>query len=120
LFARCAEFFTTFVNPIGLANISWRYFITYCCFLAFEVFFIYHFFPETFGKTLEEASFRKSRSPWSMKVIHCISNNCLILVFEEDKPFAEKTMIAVENSIAHEMTAGGPMGITAEEVEKKA
>lgn len=55
-----------------------------------------------------------------MKVIHCISNNCLILVFEEDKPFAEKTMIAVENSIAHEMTAGGPMGITAEEVEKKA
>lgn len=62
LFARCAEFFTTFVNPIGLHNIGWKYFITYCCFLAFEVVFIYFFFPETFGRTLEEATFRKLMS----------------------------------------------------------
>lgn len=31
----------------------------YCCWLAFEVVFIYLFFPETSGRTLEELSFRK-------------------------------------------------------------
>jgi MFS family permease len=60
LFGRLATFFTTFVNPIGLANAGWRYMISYCCFLAFEIVFIYFFFPETFGRTLEELAFCKS------------------------------------------------------------
>lgn len=29
-FGRSAGFFTTFVNPIGLDNVSWRWLITYC------------------------------------------------------------------------------------------
>jgi hypothetical protein len=57
LFSRLAGFFTTFVNPIGLANASWKYLISYCCFLVFEICFVYFFFPETFGRTLEELSF---------------------------------------------------------------
>jgi Na+/melibiose symporter-like transporter len=81
LFARCAEFFTTFVNPIGLANISWRYFLTYCCFLAFEVAFVYFYFPETSGRTLEEATF----------------------LFEDEKSSAEKAILEVENSTATEL-----------------
>jgi hypothetical protein len=28
-------------------NLSWRYLITYCCFLAVEVCFVYFLFPET-------------------------------------------------------------------------
>ncbi|KAI1341045.1 general substrate transporter [Xylariaceae sp. FL0016] len=83
LFARCAEFFTTFVNPIGLANISWKYFLTYCCFLAFEVFFIYFFFPETSGKTLEEATF----------------------LFNDEKTAGGEATIAVEKSVAREMVS---------------
>lgn len=57
LFGRLAGFFTTFVNPIGLENASWKYLISYCCFLAFEIVFIYFTFPETFGRTLEELTF---------------------------------------------------------------
>ncbi|RBR15285.1 hypothetical protein FVER53590_25518 [Fusarium verticillioides] len=83
LFARSAEFLTTFVNPIGLANISWRYFIIYCCILAYEVVFVYFFFPETAGRTLEEATF----------------------LFEEEKSLAVETILAVESSTATELMA---------------
>ena len=58
LFGRLAGFFTTFVNPIGLKDVGWKYLISYCCWLAFEVCFVYFMFPETFGRTLEELAFR--------------------------------------------------------------
>ncbi|KZV99412.1 general substrate transporter [Exidia glandulosa HHB12029] len=57
LFGRLSGFFTTFVNPIGMKNISWKYLITYCVWLAFEIVFVYFFFPETSGRTLEELAF---------------------------------------------------------------
>ncbi|KAK4186729.1 general substrate transporter [Podospora australis] len=57
LFGRLAGFFTTFVNPIGLDSVGWKYLISYCCWLAYEVVFVYFFFPETFGRTLEELAF---------------------------------------------------------------
>ncbi|OJJ62127.1 hypothetical protein ASPSYDRAFT_613734 [Aspergillus sydowii CBS 593.65] len=56
-FGRGAGFFATYVNPIGLDRIEWRWLIFYCCLLGFEVVFIYVFFPETQGRTLEELSF---------------------------------------------------------------
>ncbi|KAF2870101.1 hexose transporter-like protein [Massariosphaeria phaeospora] len=57
-FGRGAAFFTTFVNPIGLHSIQWKWLITYCCWLAFEIVFIYLMFPETYGaRTLEELAF---------------------------------------------------------------
>ena len=49
----------SFVNPIGLENADWKYLIVYVCWLCFEIVFIYFFFPETFGKTLEELTFCK-------------------------------------------------------------
>src|SRR5690606_18640857 len=54
---RIAGFFNNFVNPIGLANIGWKYYITYVVWLAFEVCFVWFLFPETSGRTLEELSF---------------------------------------------------------------
>ncbi|KAF2462802.1 general substrate transporter [Lindgomyces ingoldianus] len=57
LFGRLAGFFTTFVNPIGLRNISWKWLIVYCCWLAYEVVFVWFIFPETAGRTLEELAF---------------------------------------------------------------
>ncbi|KAK0615173.1 general substrate transporter [Bombardia bombarda] len=57
LFGRLASFFTTFVNPIGLKNAGWRFFISYCVWLAFEVVFVYFMFPETSNRTLEELAF---------------------------------------------------------------
>jgi hypothetical protein len=59
LFGRLASFFTTFVNPIGLKNIGWKWLIVYCCWLAFEITFVYFLFPETAGRTLEELAFCK-------------------------------------------------------------
>lgn len=54
---RVAGFFNTFVNPIGLKNAGWKYYLSYVCWLAFEVCFVYFLFPETSGKTLEELAF---------------------------------------------------------------
>lgn len=60
LWGRLATFFTTFINPIGLDNIQWRWLIFYCCWLGFECVFVYFMFPETYGRTLEELAFSKS------------------------------------------------------------
>ncbi|KAF1958368.1 hexose transporter-like protein [Byssothecium circinans] len=57
LWGRSAVMFGSFVNPIGLENAGWKYLLVYVCWLVFEVVFIYFFFPETFGKTLEELTF---------------------------------------------------------------
>jgi hypothetical protein len=57
LWARAAGFFSTFVNPIGLRNIGWRWYIVYIVFLVFTWVFIYLFFPETYGRSLEELTF---------------------------------------------------------------
>lgn len=56
---RMAGFFNNFVNPIGLASIGWKYYLTYVCWLCFEVVFVFFVFPETSGRTLEELSFCK-------------------------------------------------------------
>ncbi|TFK23548.1 hexose transporter [Coprinopsis marcescibilis] len=56
-FGRLAGFFNQFVNPIGIENSGWRFYISYVAFLAFEVVFVFFLFPETHGKTLEELAF---------------------------------------------------------------
>lgn len=69
---------STFVNPIGMDNISWKYLITYCCFLFGEIIFVYFFFAETAGRTLEELTF-----------------------LFEDKELAETANKAAEKAIGH-------------------
>ncbi|KAI0690854.1 hexose transporter [Cytidiella melzeri] len=54
---RCAGFFNQFVNPIGIKNAGWKYYLSYVIFLGFEVVFVYFLFPETSGKSLEELAF---------------------------------------------------------------
>lgn len=43
-----------FVNPIGMDNIGWRYYIVYCCLLAVFLAVTFALFPETKGHSLEE------------------------------------------------------------------
>ncbi|PSN67918.1 hexose transporter-like protein [Corynespora cassiicola Philippines] len=57
LFGRSAVMFGSFVNPIGLEDLDWKYLLVYVVWLCFEVVFIYFVFPETYGKTLEELTF---------------------------------------------------------------
>lgn len=90
LFSRSAGFLSTFVNPIGMDNISWRYLITYCCFLFGEIVFVYFFFAETAGRTLEELTF-----------------------LFEDKAMAETANKAAEKAIGHDRNE------TVEEIAEK-
>ncbi|KAH6662929.1 general substrate transporter [Plectosphaerella plurivora] len=53
---KAAVFVNQFVNPIGLANIGWKYYIVYVAILAVECFIAYGWFIETKGKALEEIS----------------------------------------------------------------
>ncbi|CEL04986.1 Putative Lactose permease [Aspergillus calidoustus] len=47
-------FFSTFVNPVGLENIGWRYYIVYIVYTGLELLAVWYFFVETRGYTLEE------------------------------------------------------------------
>jgi sugar porter (SP) family MFS transporter len=49
-----ALFFNQYVNPIGLKNIQWKYYIFYCVWLGFELAVVYFFFVETKNTPLEE------------------------------------------------------------------
>lgn len=47
-------FFNTFINPIALEEIGWKYYIFYCAWLAIEFVTIYYFYVETKNTPLEE------------------------------------------------------------------
>ncbi|KAK4251318.1 general substrate transporter [Corynascus novoguineensis] len=57
LTVRFAVFFNTYVNPIALDNIGWKYYIVYCVWILVEIATVYLLFPETHNRTLEELSF---------------------------------------------------------------
>ncbi|KAL4259749.1 Major Facilitator Superfamily Sugar Transporter [Pleurotus pulmonarius] len=48
--------FNQYVNPVALDAIQWKYYVVYCCWLAFELIFLYFFVIETKNRTLEETS----------------------------------------------------------------
>lgn len=49
-----ALFFNTFVNPIALCSIGWKYYVVFAVILVFITLTIWFFYPETKGHTLEE------------------------------------------------------------------
>ncbi|TLD16306.1 uncharacterized protein PgNI_02602 [Pyricularia grisea] len=57
IFGKAGGFFSTYVNPIAINALDWRYFAIYCGWIAFEFIFIYVMYPETYGRTLEELTF---------------------------------------------------------------
>ncbi|KAM7210194.1 General substrate transporter [Rhypophila decipiens] len=57
LTVRFAVFFNTYVNPIALDALKWRYYIVYCVWILVEIATVYLLFPETHDRTLEELSF---------------------------------------------------------------
>jgi len=57
LTVRFAVFFNTYVNPIALDAIGWKYYIVYCVWIVVEIATVYLLFPETHNRSLEELSF---------------------------------------------------------------
>ncbi|PSR70584.1 hypothetical protein PHLCEN_2v13522 [Hermanssonia centrifuga] len=51
-----ALIFNQYVNPVALGKLGWKYYIVYCCWLAFELVFLYFFIVETKNLSLEETS----------------------------------------------------------------
>lgn len=83
LFGRGANFFNTFVNPIGMKNAQWKYLLSYVVFLCFEITIIYFLWPETSGRTLEELAF-----------------------LFEDKDKAEQAAAATDKQLQHDEVEG--------------
>ncbi|KAF9497933.1 hexose transporter [Pleurotus eryngii] len=48
--------FNQYVNPVALDAIQWKYYVVYCCWLLFELVFLYFFVVETKNRTLEETA----------------------------------------------------------------
>lgn len=89
IFGKAAGFFSTNVNPIALTAIDWKYLAIYCAWIFFELVFIFLFYPETYGRTLEELAF-----------------------LFEDKDLADRAVIAVEKQIHHDDGNPNKAGIT--------
>jgi MFS family permease len=49
-----ALFFNSYVNPVALAKLNWKYYIVYDCWLAFEFIVVYFYYIETRNTPLEE------------------------------------------------------------------
>ncbi|KXJ85476.1 general substrate transporter [Microdochium bolleyi] len=58
LFVACALIFNQYANPIGVTNSGWKYYITYCVWLAVEAVVVYFLFVETSGLSLEETAMK--------------------------------------------------------------
>lgn len=52
----CSGLFNGFVNPVGLEDLRWKYYIVFVCALVLWLAIIYFTFPETRGMSLEEVS----------------------------------------------------------------
>ncbi|PQE06740.1 MFS sugar transporter protein [Rutstroemia sp. NJR-2017a BBW] len=98
VFGRAANFFTTYVNPIGMTNVGWKYLIMYCVTICIEIVVVYFFYPETQGRTLEELAFRKCTA----LLPELPKPGWLFEEMFEDKELADKATIAVEKTIHFE------------------
>lgn len=56
LFLNIATMTNTYGVSVGIDAIGWKVYLVYLCWIAVEIVFIFFFFVETKGKTLEELS----------------------------------------------------------------
>lgn len=76
VFGKLAGFFSINVNPVAIRGIGWKYFAIYCGWITFEGFFVYFFYPETYGRTLEELAFCKFSIPTIVHIQQLTTTQC--------------------------------------------
>jgi MFS family permease len=54
IFTSLSGVFNQYVNPIGLQNLAWKFYLVYVAVLVFQCLVIYFYYVETMGPTLEE------------------------------------------------------------------
>lgn len=84
-------------TPIGIDNVSWRYLISYCCWLGFEVVFVFFFFPETANKTLEELTFLFEDKEIADRMTEAVEK----VVHHEDNPQGGEKAVAGATTVEH-------------------
>ncbi|GJC80782.1 MFS glucose transporter mfs1 [Colletotrichum liriopes] len=50
-------FFNTFVNPVALESIQWKYYFVFLAVLVAMIISVWFYYPETRGRTLENMAF---------------------------------------------------------------
>jgi sugar porter (SP) family MFS transporter len=83
---QASSIFSGYVNPIGLANISWKFYIYYCVWVAIIFLVVYFFFVETAGPTLEELSYLfDDKSEKEKKTLELFEKKEIIAMEVEEK-----------------------------------
>lgn len=92
-FQGIALMFNSFVNPIALSHIGWKYYIVYCVILLLLLVIIFLFFPETRGYSLEELAqvFESDEPVWKRK-----RNTGHYIADEDTKPEKEAQVVSIE------------------------
>ncbi|KAK6823140.1 hypothetical protein RU639_006070 [Aspergillus parasiticus] len=74
-----AIFFNTFVNPIALGAIGWKYYIVFVAILLVLIVTVWYLYPETRGHTLEEIAIvfdgADAAAPTSSEILSRLSNS---------------------------------------------
>lgn len=50
-------FFNTFVNPVALESIQWKYYFVFLAVLVIMIISVWFYYPETRGRTLENMAY---------------------------------------------------------------
>jgi hypothetical protein len=96
IFGKLGGFFSTYVNPLAMDAIGWKFMAAYTGWLCFETAFIYLFYPETSGRTLEELAFCKLLLSEDFdQRLH------LPVVFEGDQAIAKQNEVT-ERAVHHD------------------
>ncbi|EFZ02754.1 hypothetical protein MHUMG1_00325 [Metarhizium humberi] len=81
-----ASIFGGYVNPIGLENIGWKFYIYYCVWVTIIFLVVYFFFVETAGPTLEELAYLFDGAEAKMNIMHATKGIEDSAAHMEEKP----------------------------------
>ncbi|KAG8427385.1 hypothetical protein J3459_006725 [Metarhizium acridum] len=81
-----ASIFGGYVNPIGLENIGWKFYIYYCVWVTVIFLVVYFFFVETAGPTLEELAYLFDGAEAKMNIMHATKRIKDSAAHMEEKP----------------------------------
>ncbi|KAK8055687.1 hypothetical protein PG993_000914 [Apiospora rasikravindrae] len=90
IFGKLGGFFSTYVNPLAMDAIGWKFMAAYTGWLAFENIFIFLFYPETYGRTLEELAFLFESDALVAQQTEAVEK--VVHNLEHDEPKGESTV----------------------------